>query len=119
MQPRTLLEALEAAYADKLRTIYDVIGGDNPKRPARKDQLVHAINQILLGRVKAEWNSLTKHERLVVQEAVHNPHGLLDVDKFTAKHGKAPGGGITVSNHTRKNTATKLNIRVVTISLAP
>ncbi len=110
MQPHTLLEALELAYADKLRAIYDVLGGKNPTRPARKDQIVPAINRILLDRVKAEWNSLTKHERLVVQEAVHNRHGLLDVDMFTAKHGKAPGGGLTVSRYKSKGTATKLNL---------
>ena len=110
MQPSTLLEALELHYADKLRAIYDELGGRNPPRPARKDQLVPAINRILLGRVKAEWNSLTKHEELVVQEAVHDPLGLLNVDKFTAKHGKGPGGGITVSRYKSRNTATKLNL---------
>ena len=61
MQPRTLIEALELAYADKLRAIYDVIGGNNPPRPGRKDQLVPAINRILFGRVivPAEWDCLT------------------------------------------------------------
>ncbi|MDE0698070.1 MAG: helicase-associated domain-containing protein [Boseongicola sp.] len=112
MQPRTLLEALELHYADKLRAIYDELGGRNPARPARKDQLVPAINRILLGRVKAEWNSLTKHERLVVQEAVHHRNGLLDIDKFTAKHGRGPGGGITDSRYEGKNRATKLNLFV-------
>ena len=110
MQPRTLLLALELAYADKLRAIYDVLGGNNPTRPNRKDELVPAINRILLARVKAEWNSLTKHEKLVVQEAVHDPDGMLDVDKFTAKHGKSPGEKVGVSRHTNRKTATKLDL---------
>ena len=110
MQPRTLLEALELAYADKLRAIYDELGGSNKPRPARKDQLVSAINRILLDRIEAEWNRLTKHERLAVQEAVHDPHGLFDVDKFTAKHGKGPGKRFSVSRYNDSNTATKLNL---------
>ena len=110
MQPRTLLEALELAYADKLRAIYDELGGSNKPRPARKDQLVSAINRILLDRIESEWNRLTKHERLAVQEAVHDPHGLFDVDKFTAKHGKGPGKRFSVSRYNDSNTATKLNL---------
>ena len=110
MQPRTLLEALELSFTGKLRAIYDVLDGNNKPRPARKDQLVSAINRILLNRVEAEWNSLSRHEKLVVQEAVHNPHGLLDVDKFTAVHGKGPGKRFTVSRYNNSNTATKLNL---------
>ncbi len=110
MQHPTLLEALELAYADKLRAIYDVLGGNIPVRPARKDQLVPAINRIVLDRVKDEWNSLTKHEKLVVQEAVHDSRGVLDIDRFTAKHGKPPGGGLSLSKHDNRNTATRLNL---------
>ncbi len=110
MQPRTLLEALEFSYAGKLRAIYDELGGNNGPRPARKDQLVSAINRILLNRVEAEWNRLTKHEKLAVQEAVHDPLGLLDVDRFTAKHGKPPGKRFSVSRYNDSNTATKLNL---------
>ena len=110
MQPRTLLEALELSFVRKLRAIYDVLGGNNGQKPTRKDQLVSEINRILLGRVKAEWHSLTKHEKLVVQEAVHNPRGLFDVDKFTAMHGKGLDKRFTVSSHDSSNTATKLNL---------
>lgn len=110
MQPHTLLEALELSFAGKLRAIYDELGGNNRPRPTRKDQLVSAINRILLSRVEAEWNRLTKHEKLVVQEAVHDPLGLLDVDKFTAKHGRPPGKRFSVSRHNDSNTATKLNL---------
>ena len=110
MQPRTLLEALEFSFVNKLRAIYDVLGGNNEPRPARKDQLVSAINRILLTRVEAEWNSLTKLEKLVVREAVHDPTGRFDVDRFTAKHGKAPSNRFAVSRHNVSNTATKLNL---------
>ena len=110
MQPRTLLEALELTFADKLRAIYNVLDGNNNPRPARKDELVSAINRILLNKVEAEWKSLTRHEKLAVQEAVHDPRGQFDIDRFTAKHGKGPGKRFTVSRYNNSNTATKLNL---------
>ncbi len=110
MQHPTLLEALELAYADKLRAIYDLFGDRHPNRPTRKDQLVPTINRIVMGGVKKQWSSLSKQQKLVVQEAVHSRRGVLDIDRFTAKHGKPPGGGLSTSRHDNRRTATKLDL---------
>ena len=110
MQPRTLLEALELAYADKLRAIYDVLGGDKASRPARKDQLVRAINRILLSRVRDEWNGLRKDEKRVIQEAVHDTFGQLDVDKFIAKYGTLPNRKRFDARYGQSRTATRLDL---------
>ncbi|MCY3876797.1 MAG: hypothetical protein OXF88_21205, partial [Rhodobacteraceae bacterium] len=110
MQARTLLEALELAYADKLRAIYDVLGGDKASRPARKDQLVRAINRILLSRVRDEWNGLRKAEKRVIQEAVHDTFGHLDVDRFIAKYGTLPNRQRFDARHGQSKTATRLDL---------
>lgn len=110
MQARTLLEALELAYVEKLRAIYDVLGGDKESRPARKDLLVRAINRILLSRVRDEWNGLRKAEKRVVQEAVHDTFGRLDVDKFIAKYGTLPNRKRFDARHGQSKVATKLDL---------
>lgn len=110
MQSRTLLEALELAYVDKLRAIYDVIGGDKASRPARKEQLVRSINRILLSRVRDEWNGLRKAEKRVIQEAVHDTFGRLDVDKFVAKYGTLPNRKRFDTRYGQSKVATKLDL---------
>ena len=110
MQSRTLLEALELAYADKLRAIYDVLGGDNPARPARKVQLVRSINRILLSRVRDEWNGLRNAEKRVIQEAVHDTFGQLDIDRFIAKYGTLPNRKRFDRRHGNTRVATKLDL---------
>ncbi len=110
MQSRTLLEALELAYVDKLRAIYDVLEGGKASRPARKDQLVRAINRILLSRVRDEWNGLRKAEKQVVQEAVHDTFGRLDVDRFVAKYGTLPNRKRFDTRHGQTRVATRLDL---------
>ncbi len=110
MQSRTLLEALELAYVDKLRAIYDVIGGDKASRPASKEQLVRSINRILLSRVREEWNGLRKAEKRVIQEAVHDTFGRLDVDKFIAKYGTLPNRKRFDTRYGQSKVATKLDL---------
>ncbi len=110
MQPETLLDALEMNNVDKLKAIYDVLVARRGSRPTRKGEIVDAIANIFLDNVQGVWGSLSKHEKLVVQEAVHDPLGYLDVGKFVAKHGKAPFRKNTEPWYSSRRTVTRLEL---------
>ena len=110
MQPETLLDALEMNNVDKLKAIYDVLVARGGSRPTRKGEIVDAIADIFLDNLQGVWGSLSKHEKLVVQEAVHDPLGYLDVGKFVAKHGKAPFRKNTEPWNSSRRPATRLEL---------
>ena len=63
--------------------------------PKRKDELVALILEHLQGaRLQALWGRMDKLEQAALSEVVHSSDGRFPAQRFKAKYGSEPGGGL-------------------------
>lgn len=87
--PVTTEEAFGKLTVDHLRPLALLVGDDAPKR---KPELVAQLANAMLSRDKVRklYAQLDSLAQQAVQEATHHPIGLLQRDKFVARHGEMP-----------------------------
>lgn len=106
--PESHFESISTRTADEvrklLRTIMNILGNlrDSsgkliiPKKitplPTRKDEMCNLIMKFLSSEdvLRMLYNRLGALEKVLVQEAVHDPHGMIELEQFKAKHGGIP-----------------------------
>src|SRR4051812_13342973 len=87
--PVTTEEAFGKLTIDHLRPLVSLIGEEAPKR---KPELVKVLTRVMtkVDKVRNLYESLDTLAQQAVQEAAHHPQGLLQRDKFIARHGQMP-----------------------------
>jgi hypothetical protein len=88
----TLQEAYEKSRLDTLRPLAKLI---DPDAPSKKSDIVPFLIRLMGSQEQVQelYESLGDLGKSTVQEAVHNPTGLLDPSLFEAKYGQLPNRG--------------------------
>ncbi len=88
----TLKEALAGTNVDVLQKMMRVLPVPAP-RPTRKVEIVKAmLRRLDQARLKELWSRMDDLQQLAVAEAVRDPNGLFDVQRFRALYGRLPEG---------------------------
>jgi hypothetical protein len=87
--PESTREAFDKLTVDYLRPLVSLLTNDVPKRKA---ELVSAAVRFMTdpAEVRALYDQLEPLAQRAVQEATHDPQGLLHRDKFIARYGQLP-----------------------------
>lgn len=92
-EPQTIRQTLAQLGVDDLKPLLALIG---VKKTGRKEELIDTLANALEDpdRLRAIYDSLDDLGKKAVQEATHDPQGVLHVQRFRAKHcGAADMGG--------------------------
>src|SRR5579884_1960089 len=87
--PRTVAEMLENLTVPQLKPLVQLLDR-NP--PPRKGEMISVLTHFLLRpeRLQRLYSELDPISQAAVQEATHDPEGVLGHDEFVAKYGQAP-----------------------------
>ncbi|CAN5758003.1 hypothetical protein BH23PLA1_BH23PLA1_20140 [soil metagenome] len=91
IQPRTVREAISTLTVEALKPLASLVG----EAPSRKGDLVDVLVKALQDRqhLQTLYKGLGEVGQTAVQEATHDPEGLLDLSRFQAKYGRTPQFG--------------------------
>src|SRR5437660_2142559 len=91
LEPMTTREAFALLTVDELKPLAALVG----QVPARKGDLVELLAATLAkpAEVRALYEGLDDMGRKAVQEATHDPGGVLHGQRFQAKYGRSPDFG--------------------------
>jgi hypothetical protein len=107
-QPRTIREAFTALTVDELKPLASLVG----RTAKRKGDLVDLLANALEDRenVRNLYDGRDDVGKKALQEATHDPEGILDLFTFEAKYGSTPdfGGGSRYGYHKEKPTLLRL-----------
>src|SRR6516162_9791321 len=86
----TVAEAYEKTRLDTLRPLAKLL---DPDAPTRKTDIVPFLIREMANeeRVRQIYHALGSLNQSAIQEAVADPLGMLDPDRFRAKYGQLPG----------------------------
>jgi hypothetical protein len=90
-EPLTIRQAFSLLTVEELKPLAAMVG----QVPARKGDLVERLAETLEkpAEVRALYEGLDDWGRKAVQEATHDPAGVLHRDRFRAKYGRSPDFG--------------------------
>lgn len=90
--PANVSEAYERLGLDTLQPLAKLIAGDAPKR---KSDLVPYLSRLMSQpeEIRRLYDSLGEVSKAAIQEALADPAGKLDLDRFIAKYGQRPDLG--------------------------
>ncbi|MGO9468494.1 MAG: helicase-associated domain-containing protein [Isosphaeraceae bacterium] len=90
--PANVSEAYERLGLDTLQPLAKLIAGDAPKR---KSDLVPYLSRLMSQpeEIRRLYDSLGEVSKAAIQEALADPAGKLDLDRFIAKYGHRPDLG--------------------------
>src|SRR5205085_2898910 len=88
----TTAEAVQKLKVDDLKALIRLLGHEPP---ARKPELAALVLRVLTQpeQVRALYEQLDETGQAALQEATHDPEGLLDLSRFVPKYGRAPDFG--------------------------
>ncbi len=107
LEPLTTREALSLLTVEELKPLAALVG----EVPARKGDLVEAVAATLEkpAAIRALYEGLSDVGQKAVQEATHDPNGVLNRQRFRAKYGQSPNfGGVGRYRTEQKPTALRL-----------
>ena len=105
---RTIREAFTDLTLDDLKPLAALVG----QPPLRKGELVDLLTGVMKDaeRVRALYAGLAEVGQKSLQEATHNPGGILHLDKFQAKYGRSPDFGGSGRRYGKSPPPTRLRL---------
>jgi hypothetical protein len=105
----TVEEAFKKLRVDDLKSIVKLLAEEVPPR---KPELVALLTDTMLrpDKVRSVYEQLDETSKAAVQEATHDPEGLLRTERFAPKYGRDPDYGREASGYGKPARPTRLRL---------